>query len=341
MSLPVYNRIIRKTIIGFGDLFDKITLVKYNPDNTESERVLVPISYAPKERYVMRLEDDPDLDKKVQMALPRMSFEMVSMDYDANRKLNTNVKNFAQTATGLLSQYNPVPYNFDFNLYLYTRNIEDAHQIIEHIIPYFTPDYTIKLNLISEMNAIREIPIILNNANHEIIYEGPREQETRMIIWTLNFTVKGFIFGKQTSANVISHSISSVYSLNSTNDVVSFTMDPTTGSGVYGIGDTVYQGYSLRTAGATANVVDWSPSLNILKLTNIRGGFNSTSSIVSVQTNASYKYSSYTAAPFKYAQVDVARATFDLTTFTMDGTAGDVTFDSDLDHYPPSIREFN
>lgn len=340
MSVPIYNRIIRKTILGFGDLFDKITLVRYNTDNTESERVLVPISYAPKERYVMRLEEDPDLDKKIQLALPRMSFEMISMNYDSDRKLNTNVKNFAQTNAGLLSQYNPVPYNFDFNLYLYTRNIEDAHQIIEHVVPFFTPDYTIKLNLISEMNMIREVPIILNSANHEIIYEGPREQETRMIIWTLNFTVKGFIFGKQSSANVITHSISSIYNNVTSDDVVSFVMDPTTGSGIYKIGDTVYQGYSFRTATATAIVVDWSSDLNVLKLRNINGDFNSTSSIVGTQTNASYKYSSYTV-PNKYAQIDVAPVTFDLTTFTMDSTAGDVTMDMNSQNYTPSIREFN
>ena len=339
MSVPVYNRIIRKLIIGFGNLFDNITLVRYNPDNTESERVLVPIAYAPKERYVLRLEDDSNLDKKVQIALPRMSFEMTAMDYDTSRKLNTNTKNFAQTASGLLSQYNPVPYNFDFNLYLYTRNIEDAHQIIEHIIPFFTPDYTIKLNLIPEMNAIREIPIILNKASHEIFYEGPREQETRMIIWTLSFTVKGFIFGKQSSASVIKHSITSLYSLNSTNDVISFTLNPATGSGVYGVGDTVYQGYSFGTATATGTVVEWIPSLNILKLTDIKGDFTSSTPIISLQTNASYRYTTYSPEPFKYAQIDVASVTFDSTIYTMDNTAGDIGMDLNANSYSTLVRE--
>jgi hypothetical protein len=162
-------------VIGFGNLFDNITLVRYNPDLTEAERMLVPIVYATKELYVRRLEDDPDLSKKIQIALPRMSFEMAGLSYDPSRKQNTNFKQFAQTTAGLISQYNPVPYNFDFNLYIYVRNIEDGTQIIEHILPFFAPDYTIKLNLIPEMGIVKEIPVVLNSTSHDIIYEGDKE----------------------------------------------------------------------------------------------------------------------------------------------------------------------
>ena len=97
------------------------------------------------------------------MTLPRLSFEMMGMTYDPSRKQNTNIRNYAQTATGVKGQYNPVPYNFDFNLYLYVRNIEDGTQVIEHILPYFTPDYTIKLNLVPEMGIVKEIPVVLNS----------------------------------------------------------------------------------------------------------------------------------------------------------------------------------
>ncbi len=341
MAAIQYNRIIRKIVVGFGDLFNNITLVRYDSNQNEKERFLIPIAYASKERYVMRLEDDPNLDKKVQMALPRLSFEMTGLSYDSTRKQNTNTKNFASSASGTISQYNPVPYNFDFSLYLYVRNIEDATQVIEHIVPYFTPDYTVKINMIPEMGIVKEIPVVLNSTDHEIVYEGDREQATRMIIWTLKFTVKGFIFGKQTATNLITHSISSIYNLNSTNDVISFTMNPATGDGYYGIGDTVYQGYSFGTATATAKVVQWVPSLNILRLTDIKGDFNSTSPIVSVQTNASYTYTSYSPTDGKYVQVDVSPATFDLNTYTMDSNAGDITMDLDSDRYPTSIREYN
>ena len=210
--MSTYNRVIRKLVVGFGNLFDNITLYRFKPDNTESERFIVPIAYASKERYVMRLEEDLALDKKVQTTLPRMSFEMAGLNYDSSRKQNTNIKNFASTSgSSVLGQYNPVPYNFDFNLYIYVRNIEDGTQIIEHILPFFTPDYTIKLNLIPEMGIIKEVPVILNSTSHEITYEGGRENETRMIIWTLNFTVKGFIFGKISETGVINSAFVSVY----------------------------------------------------------------------------------------------------------------------------------
>ena len=104
MSTPTYNRIIRKLVVGFGNLFKDITLVRYNPDLTEAERVLVPIVYATKEFYVRRLEDDPDLSKKIQTALPRMSFEMSGLTYDASRKQNTNFKQFSKTTTVILHQ---------------------------------------------------------------------------------------------------------------------------------------------------------------------------------------------------------------------------------------------
>ena len=293
MSTPQYNRVIRKLVVGFGNLFNEITLVRYNPDLSEAERFLVPIAYATKERYVMRLEDDLNLDKKIQVALPRLSFEMTGLSYDSSRKHNTNIKNFAQTASGVIGQYNPVPYNFDFSLYLYVRNIEDATQVIEHIVPYFTPDYTMKLNLIPEMGIVKEIPVILNNTSHEIIYEGDREQETRMIIWTLNFTVKGFIFGKTSTSNVIKTSITNILNDIGPDDIVAFNMS-TPGIGTYQIGEIVYQGYTATNATATGKVVSWNNSQ--LQLTNINGNFVSSQPIYSINSNANYLFQSYNMA---------------------------------------------
>ena len=300
MSTPQYNRVIRKLVVGFGNLFNEISLVRYNPDLSEAERFLIPIAYATKERYVMRLEDDYTLDKKVQVALPRLSFEMTGLSYDSSRKQNTNIKNFAQTLTGVVAQYNPVPYNFDFSLYLYVRNIEDATQVLEHIIPYFTPDYTIKLNLIPEMGIVKEIPVILNTTSHEILYEGERDQETRMIIWTLNFTVKGFIFGKSSTTGIIKTSITNILNDIGADDVVTFNMSAT-GVGSYQAGETVYQGYTAATAVASGKVISWNN--NILRLTNINGNFISSQPVYGVNNNASYKFLSYQIQPQKYAQI--------------------------------------
>ena len=299
-----YHRVIRKLVVGFGDLFNNITLVRYNPDNTEAERMIVPIAYASKELYVMRLQDDPDLSKKVMMTLPRMSFEMTGLSYDSSRKQNTNIKQFAKTSGGVVSQYNPVPYDFDFSLYLYVRNIEDGTQIIEHILPYFTPDYTIKLNLIPEMGIVKEIPIILKNTDYEVRYEGNRDSETRTIIWTLNFTVKGFIFGKTSEVGLIKTSITNIFNNITSEDLVAFSM-ANTGTGFYQTGELVYQGYSPATATATGKVALWANNIHKLTLTEINGNFVSGTPIVGMKTNANYSFVSYKVAPEKLAKIVV------------------------------------
>jgi hypothetical protein len=269
--------------------------------------------------YVRRLEDDPNLDKKVQTTLPRMSFEMANMTYDASRKQNTNIKQFAHTPSGVISQYNPVPYNFDFNLYLYVRNIEDGTQIIEHILPYFTPDYTIKLNLIPEMGIVKEIPVVLNSATHEIDYEGEgRSVETRMIIWTLNFTVKGFVFGKVSDVGgLIRTSITNILNNITTDDVVEFNMlahEESSYEQAYKESEIVYQGYSPENSTATAKVLSWRNG--ILKLTNIEGNFVSNSPIVGFISNANYIFGSYNILPQTQAQVVVVTNPTDATVNT-------------------------
>jgi len=302
MANTFYNRIIRKLVVGFGNLFDEITLVRYNPDNSEAQRFVVPIAYAAKELYVQRIEGDPNLDKKVQMTLPRMSFEMNGLTYDATRKQNTNIRQFSQTSAGVVSQYNPVPYNFDFNLYIYVRNIEDGTQIIEHILPYFTPDYTIKLNLIPEMGIIKEVPIVLNSTTSEVTYEGLRDTDPRMIIWTLNFTVKGFIFGAVSSTGLIKTSITNIFNEITSADTIQFNMG-TSGVGTYQVGEIVYQGYSLAMSTASAKVVYYNN--NTLQLTEINGNFVSNQPIIGSVTNANYTFTSYQVQPLEYSKIVV------------------------------------
>jgi hypothetical protein len=317
MSDITYNRVIRKLVVGFGSLFDKITLVRYNTDRSEQQRLLVPLTYATKELYVRRLEDDPNLQKKIQVALPRMSFEMNGLTYDVTRKQNTNIKQFARTTEGVVSQYNPVPYNFDFSLYIYVRNMEDGTQIIEHILPYFTPDYTIKLNLIPEMGIVKEVPVILNNATHEIVYEGDKNSETRMIIWTLNFTVKGFIFGKISDVGgLINHSITNILTNITPEDTVILNMGNVAaiGTGTYKTDEIVYQGYSSSSATASGKVVDWEN--NKLYIKEINGHFVSNKPVVGVLSGASYNFSSYQVMPKRMSKIDVF---------------ADLTMDNDLD----------
>ena len=309
MANTFYNRSIRKLILGFGNLFNNITMIRYDQNNLEQERFIVPIAYASKERYVMRIQDDPDLDKKVQLTLPRMSFELNGMSYDASRKQNTNTKNFGQNSTTgtISSQYNPVPYNFDFSLYLYVRNIEDGIQIIEHILPYFTPDYTIKLNMIPELGIIKEIPVVFNSVDYNVEYEGGRENDTRLIIWTLNFTVKGYIFGGETNnIGLIKTAITNVYNM-STFGTVAFNVY-NNGVGNYQMGETVYQGNKNNPI-ASGKVVAWNHTQlqpnSVLVLNNITGNFVSTANIVGTITNAQYTFNSYSVNPTQLAKVVV------------------------------------
>ena len=330
MSDPQYHKIIRKLVVGFGNLFNNITMVRYNKDTSESHRVVVPIAYSEKELYVQRLQGDPDLNKKVQVTLPRMSFEMAGLTYDSSRKQNTNIKQFANTPQGVVSQYNPVPYNFDFNLYLYVRNIEDGTQLIEQILPFFTPDYTIKLNLIPEMGIVKEVPVVLNSTTHEIDYEGEASRDTRLIIWTLNFTVKGFIFGKVSDAGgLIKASITNILNNVSSNDIVEFNMLPNhTGAyeQPYQLNELVYQGYSPTNSVATGKVVSWRDG--VLKLTEISGNFVSDSPIKGFIGNANYIFDSYNITPQTLARVIVTPTPTDAT------ANGLYTYTTDISEVP-------
>jgi hypothetical protein len=191
---PFYNRTIRKIVVAFGTMFNDIVLVRYNKAGTvEQQRFKVPLSYGAKEKYLTRITSDPTLTKSINTVVPRMSFEMTGLNYDSQRKLITTQNNFAKSGTGLKSQYVNVPYNFDFTLSLYVRNQEDGTQILEQILPFFTPDFTVTVNFIPEMGRSYDMPVILNSVDYSVDYEGDM-MSTRLIIWTLNFTAKAMIF---------------------------------------------------------------------------------------------------------------------------------------------------
>lgn len=289
-----YHRIIRKMVIAFGNVFNNVSIARYDSAGVEQEHFLVPIVYGGKEKYVSRLEGDPSLDKKVQITLPIMSFELTDMSYDASRKLNTNQK-LTHAGGGhntTLAVYNPVPFNFDFELHAYVRNIEDGAQLMEKIIPYFTPDYTLSVNLIPEMGIIKQIPLILNDVSHEIDYEGDYNSKVRSVIWTLRFTVKGYLYGPISEPKIIRTSITNILDDSSLHDRY-ISLDMSNGFGNYKIGENVYQGYSYETATSTAKVSDWSPTSNTLVISSLSGHFVTSSNVIGVETNATWTANSY------------------------------------------------
>lgn len=189
-----YNRTMRKVVVAFGTIFNDIELIRYDSSGNQYHHMIVPLSYGSKEKYITRITSDPTLTKSIATLVPRISFNLDGLSYDSNRKQITTLQNFAYSSTDKLkTQYVPVPYNFDFSMSIYVRNTEDGTQILEQILPFFTPDFTVTVNFIDDMNKSYDLPIILNSVTSSVDYEGDF-MTTRLIIWDLNFTAKGYIW---------------------------------------------------------------------------------------------------------------------------------------------------
>ena len=201
-----YFQTIRKYVSLFGTLFDEIFISKYNNITGHLEQLIkVPVTYAPKEKMLARVGQDPDLDRpSATVTLPFISFEMTDVRYDQDRKLPTTnrISKTSSNSNALLYQYNPVPYTFGFRLYVYVKNAEDGTKIIEQILPYFTPEFSVSVNLIPEMDVTMDIPIVLHSISQEDSYEG-NFAERRALIWTLDFTLKGYIYGPIKTSAII------------------------------------------------------------------------------------------------------------------------------------------
>lgn len=196
---------IRKYIILFGTLFDNIYINRENAAGETVQTLKVPLSYGPKEKFLARLNMDTNLDQPIATVLPRMSFELITMNYAPERKLNTINKIhsvYSQDTGQAQYQYSPVPYDLTFQLSIMVKNAEDGTKIIEQILPYFTPDWTAAVNLVPEVNGTYDVPIIFNDISTEDTYEGDF-QTRRALIHTLNFTVKGFLFGPTRKTKII------------------------------------------------------------------------------------------------------------------------------------------
>ena len=202
-----YHGIIRKTIVSFGSLFSDIYIDRKQGDSVTGEtlqRLQIPLAYAPKEKWIVRLDSDPNLENHTYVSLPRMSFEITGYQYDAVRKTNRMQKiTCGDSSTSMSYMYSPVPYNIDISLYILTKTQEDAMQIIEQILPTFTPEYTLSINVVPEMNVKQDVPVILNSITVQDDYEGDF-QTRRFVTHTLTFTLKTNLYGAVSGQGVIS-----------------------------------------------------------------------------------------------------------------------------------------
>ena len=200
-----YHESIRKVIIAFGTTFNNIQLVRKDNDGNIKQSMKVPLAYGPRQKWLTRLNEDASLSKTVAITLPRIGFEIQNLQYDPNRKLN-RVQKFKKvkgaSANRLDSQYMPVPYNLNIQLYVMAKESDDSLQIIEQILPYFQPDYTLTINDMADMGIKRDVPIILNSVAYEDNYQGDFETR-RALIYTLDFTAKFYLYGPVTSQAVI------------------------------------------------------------------------------------------------------------------------------------------
>ena len=195
-----YHEILRRTVIGFGTLFNDIDIRHTNDSDEIISTIKVPLAYGPTQKFLARLEQVPDLNKPVQLTLPRMSFEMTGLSYDPRRKITTTqtfVAPLASNPSEARKTYMPVPYDVTFDLSIYTKLNDDMLQIIEQILPYFQPAYNLTIDLVDKIGEKRDIPINLDSIIMSDDYEG-NYQTRRALISTLRFTAKTYLFGPVT-----------------------------------------------------------------------------------------------------------------------------------------------
>jgi hypothetical protein len=197
-----YHQIFRRTVIGFGTLFNGVTIKRDG-----GEIIKVPLAYGPTQKFLARLEQQPDLNKPVQISLPRMSFEFTGVSYDTSRKL-ASTQAYAVASkdnrTDIKKMYFPVPYNMSFELSIMALLNDDALQIVEQILPYFQPNFNLTIDLVESIGEKRDIPITLESVSFEDNYDGDYTSR-RVLLYTLKFTAKTFLFGPvpETSKDVI------------------------------------------------------------------------------------------------------------------------------------------
>ena len=300
-----YNRTIRKVVTAFGTLFNDIQITRYNKAGTVAyETFKVPLSYGSKEKYITRITTDPNLTNSVATVVPRMSFEMTGMTYDTSRKLPSLVRNFsANTSTSLNVQFVPVPYDFEFSLSIFVRNTEDGTQILEQILPFFTPDFTVTVNFIPSMNQKYDFPIILNSVNTTTDYEGDM-MTTRLIVWDLTFTAKGYIWppvkpdGPSDAASypLIRRANTNIFIETQRRDGQKVSVDYANGNGVFTTGESV----RVIDKGITGEVVYFSnTSSGILVIDGLNKLISANDIITGDYSNATYTVISTETGPYK------------------------------------------
>lgn len=304
-----YHQLTRKYVILFGNMFNNIAVRRIDKNTgQELERIKVPIVYAPKEKYYARLRADPELNRPIQVLLPRMSFEITGFSYDAARKQNSLLRSgvAANTSSRGATQYMGVPYDITFDLQIYARNVDDGTHIIEQILPYFNPDYTVTVDVVPALGFLKDVPIILNNISNVIEHEGNFDA-VRYVSWTLSFTMKANYYGPVQTPKIIRKVFANIYndqSLRSGN-IVRLNVTNPQANGTFKLDDIVYQGINYNSANAYGYVVEWNDQSLKLILGGTQGQFKENNTIRGVSTNAVSTIVSFDASPLKLVEIKI------------------------------------
>ena len=204
LGTQFYNQAVRKTVVAFGTLFNNIELKK-TVDGQVIETEKVPLAYGPKQKFLYRLQGNPTDGRKVAITLPRIYFEMTGIDYDAARKTPATQKYktvINDNGNEVRTQYVPVPYNISFEVGILCKSQDDGLQILEQILPFFQPSFSMSLKFIPDMNEVRDVAVVLNSVDFDDDWEDDFSTR-RSITYTMQFTAKSYIYGPYTKADVI------------------------------------------------------------------------------------------------------------------------------------------
>lgn len=190
-----YNSITKKAVVAFGSLFNDIYVARYNNDGTERERIKVPLSYMTKQKFLSRLKQNPELTNDFYMSLPRMSFEFSAFVYDSTRKNDLFQKTVSSKNNEYYFRYGRVPYNLTFSLHAFAKNTDDCLQILEQILPWFAPEYSVNIKMVDPTDMSVDVPFIIQNVTYDEDVEETNFDARKTVSMTIEFTCKLFYYG--------------------------------------------------------------------------------------------------------------------------------------------------
>ncbi len=280
-----YHSLLRKYVVYFGSLFNDITIERRDQNEQLIQTIAVPISYGPKQKFIARLEQDPNAERESAIVLPRMSFQITNLQYDNQRKLNVQQKIAKQTpnnSSQLSYAYTPVPYNISFDLSIYSKNAEDGIQVIEQILPFFAPEWTNQLILIPELDIRMDIPISIEAVRMDDLYEGKLEIP-RYIVSTIRFTMKAYLFGPIRNSGIIKRITTNLMLDDYLNDNYIVLEAQSNADPIFKLNDFVYQ--TVNNQQVANGIVQYSNSTHI-EIKEYSGKFISNTIIYSSNSNS-------------------------------------------------------